>query len=72
LIEVYQGNSRIMFNLSQGNSALFLEPGAWRIISNASEDALVMVLADAAYDESDYIRNWDEYLAWHHGETGAV
>lgn len=41
-----------------------VEPGCWRIISKASKDAVLMVLADAPYDESDYIRNWDEYLEW--------
>jgi dTDP-4-dehydrorhamnose 3,5-epimerase-like enzyme len=70
-IEIYQGIQRMSFNLSQGSSGLLLEPGAWRIISNASEDALVMVLADAPYDESDYIRNLDDYLAWHQHEKGA-
>jgi hypothetical protein len=68
-IEIYQGNKSTSFNLFPGSSGLHLEPGAWRIISNASDDALLMVLADSAYDESDYIRNWDDYLIWHQGET---
>jgi len=29
---------------------------------NFSEDCVLMVLADALYDESDYIRNYDEFL----------
>ena len=28
-----------------------------------SNDAVLMVYASHAYDESDYIRNYDEYLA---------
>lgn len=67
-IEIYQGNKRSSFYLSPGNLGLSLEPGAWRVISDASEDALVMVLADAPYDESDYIRDWNDYLAWHQRE----
>lgn len=52
------------FTLTPDSGQVQLEPGCWRIISNASRDAVLMVLADAPYDESDYIRDWDEYLKW--------
>ena len=29
-----------------------------------SSDAVLMVLASDLYDESDYIRSYDEFLAW--------
>jgi len=44
--------------------ALLVPPGYWRIISNFSQDATCMVIASEHYDESDYIRNFDQYNAW--------
>jgi hypothetical protein len=68
-IEISSGLSRESFTLSNNGLALELEPGSWRVISNASEDALLMVLASHPYAEEDYIRNWDEYLEWHRNKT---
>lgn len=38
----------------------------WHEMSEFSEDAVLMVLADQPYDEADYIRDYDAFLA----ETG--
>ena len=35
----------------------------WREMRDFSPDCVLMVLADCAYDESDYIRNYDEFVA---------
>ena len=43
---------------------LLIEPGYWRVMKNFSEDAILLVLADAIYDESDYIREWSQYIDW--------
>ena len=34
----------------------------WREMYDFSEDAVLMVLASELYDESDYIRNYDDFL----------
>ena len=34
----------------------------WREMFDFSPDAVLMVLASELYDESDYIRNYDEFL----------
>lgn len=39
-------------------------PGYWRVLKNLSEDCVTLVLASEIYDESDYIRDWDEFIAW--------
>lgn len=43
---------------------LYIPSGHWREMRNASSDAVLLVLADAAYNEDDYIRNWNQYLEW--------
>lgn len=35
----------------------------WHEMSDFSEDAVLMVLADQPYDEADYIRDYDAFLA---------
>ena len=41
---------------------LFIESDMWREMYDFSPDAVLMVLASEVYDESDYIRNYDEFL----------
>jgi hypothetical protein len=36
----------------------------WRDISNFSSGAICLVLASELYDESDYIRDYDDYKKW--------
>lgn len=67
-IEIFHGIQKKTYFLTENQSALHLSPGAWRVITNPSPDALVMVLANLPYDEADYIRDWDEYLVWYQSE----
>ncbi|GAB1468081.1 FdtA/QdtA family cupin domain-containing protein [Candidatus Cloacimonadota bacterium] len=39
-------------------------PGLWVDIDNFSADCVLMVLTSEFYDESDYIRDYDEYLSY--------
>lgn len=41
---------------------LLIEGLVWREMKEFSKDAVLMVLASGHYDESDYIRNYDEFL----------
>jgi len=68
-LEVFHGLSKEVFHLSPNGPEVHLSPGTWRVISKASADAILMVLADSTYDESDYIRDWDEYLEWFTGSN---
>jgi hypothetical protein len=64
-IEIFEGATNKTFNLDQSSPALRLKPGLWRVLRNFSENASVVVLCDQAYDENDYIRDFDSYLEWH-------
>jgi dTDP-4-dehydrorhamnose 3,5-epimerase-like enzyme len=68
-IGLYKGSEFEEVFLSPESGQLLIEPGMWRVISDASDDALLLVLADQPYAEEDYIRNWDEYLEWHRNKT---
>ena len=40
---------------------LYIANNMWREMYDFSEDAVLMVLASQLYDESDYIRDYDEF-----------
>jgi dTDP-4-dehydrorhamnose 3,5-epimerase-like enzyme len=46
------------------NKFILLGPGLWHEMSNISKDCVILVLASDSYDESDYIRSYDDFLNW--------
>ena len=66
VVDLFNGNEIESYSLSTNSGMLSVNPGQWRVIRNASPDAILMVIADREYDESDYIRQWDSYLAWYY------
>lgn len=56
------GRERQTIRLQHPNQGLYIKNSIWREFNNFSPDCVVMVLASECYDESDYIRNYDEFL----------
>jgi dTDP-4-dehydrorhamnose 3,5-epimerase-like enzyme len=50
-----------VFILSDPSEALLIEPGVWRDLYAFSAGAVCMVAASDIYDESDYIRDFEEF-----------
>ncbi len=48
--------------VSQPNKGLLIPPMVWHEMHDFSEDCILLVLASDYYDESDYIRNYDQFL----------
>ena len=59
---VDNGHERRDFRLDRPDRALEIGPRIWREMSDFTPDAVLLVLADAAYDEADYIRDYDTFL----------
>ena len=57
------GYQRVPVRLDDPAVGLSLGPMIWHEMSDFSPDCVLMVLADAAYDEADYIRDFGEFLA---------
>lgn len=57
------GAQRVEVRLDDPATGLILGPMIWREMSDFSDDCVLMVLADAPYDEADYIRDYDAFLA---------
>ncbi len=56
------GTEQATVLLDRPNLGLYITADTWREMYDFSEDAVLMVLADQLYDESDYIRNYDAFL----------
>ncbi|MDH0032431.1 MULTISPECIES: WxcM-like domain-containing protein [unclassified Acinetobacter] len=48
--------------INQANKGLIIPPLVWHEMHDFSEDCVLLVLASEHYDESDYIRDYDEFL----------
>lgn len=57
------GARRTEVRLDDPAVGLMLGPMVWHEMSDFSPDCVLMVLADAPYDERDYIRDYDVFLA---------
>ncbi len=56
------GKEKETFNLNKQNLGLFQNSMIWGSMHDFTDDCVLMVLADAYYDESDYIRDYDIFL----------
>ena len=56
------GKEKVSLLLDNAAQGLLIESCIWREMSDFSEDCVLMVFADNFYDESDYIRDYDEFL----------
>lgn len=55
------GKNRKTVTLNRPDFGLLVTPGIWRELINFSSGAICLVLASKKYDESDYIRNYEEF-----------
>jgi dTDP-4-dehydrorhamnose 3,5-epimerase-like enzyme len=63
VISVDDGASRRDVLLDSPDKALFIGGMLWREMRDFSPGAVLMVLASAPYDEADYIRDYDDFIA---------
>lgn len=56
------GKEKKHVQLNSPDVGLFLTGLIWREMYDFSDDCVLMVLANAYYDESDYIRDYDDFL----------
>ena len=61
-IIIDDGREKKTIHLNRSYVGLFICPYIWREINNFSSGATCMVLAADYFDESDYIRNYQDFL----------
>jgi dTDP-4-dehydrorhamnose 3,5-epimerase-like enzyme len=64
-VHVDDGSSKQLFSLNRSYYGLYIPSGLWRQLQNFSTNSLALVLSSTRFFESDYIRNYDEFLIYH-------
>jgi len=62
------GTDRQVVDLTSPAQGLLVEHAMWREMYDFSPGAVLLVLASEYYDEADYIRNYEDFLAYIKGE----
>jgi len=63
-IVVEDGRLKKTLFLNQPFTGLHIPPGIWAHQQNFSSGSICLVLASHPYNESDYIRNYEDYLKY--------
>ena len=58
------GTNKKSFILDKPWMGLLIPPGLWRDLENFTKDAVLLCLASEKYDANDYIRDYEEFLAY--------
>jgi dTDP-4-dehydrorhamnose 3,5-epimerase-like enzyme len=64
------GKNKNIITLNKRNEGLYIPNNIWHEMFNFSQDCVLMALASDHYDESDYIRNYDDFLLFVNGNNG--
>ena len=56
------GNEQRTFHLSRSYYGLYVPNMIWRQMKSFSSNSIALVLSSVLYDESDYIREYDQYI----------
>lgn len=68
-VELDDGYSKEIFHLNDKNFGLFIKPITYRKLYNFTKESICLVLASHNYDEKDYIRDYNEFLAYKRVKT---
>lgn len=58
------GTVKRTFILNRPYQGLLVVPGIWRTLDDFSSGSVCLVLASHKYEESDYIRNYNEFITY--------
>lgn len=58
------GHVKRSFVLNRPYMGLYVVPGIWRVLEDFSSGSVCLVLASEKYDPEDYIRDYDEFIAF--------
>jgi dTDP-4-dehydrorhamnose 3,5-epimerase len=61
-IVIDDGATRQQVRLDSASKALIIRNMIWREMHEFSDDCVLLVLASEYYDESDYIRDYDQFI----------
>ena len=69
---INNGRKEVRYHLNRSYFGLFVPNGLWRHMENFSTNAVVMVLSSTTFSESDYIREFNDYIAYIDDEGDSI
>ena len=69
---VHDGEEEKRFYLNRSYFGLYIPNGLWRHMDNFSTNSVVLVLSSTTYDESDYIRDFNEFTMLQKNEEFSI
>jgi hypothetical protein len=66
-VELFDGKNRNTIHLNRPYHGLHILPGIWASEQSFSSGAVCLVLASELYNESDYIRDYNDFIKFRHG-----
>lgn len=67
-MDVDDAKEKTSLRLSAPNRGLYVPPGLWTDTTYLSDGVVLLVLCDAPYDEGEYIRHYQDFLAFKKAE----
>lgn len=61
-MELDDGNNTNIYHLEDDNKGLLIPLNTWLKMLNFSKDCIIMVICSYKYDESEYIRNYGDFI----------
>ena len=62
------GKTQVSVSVDEPSRGLLIGPGVWRVMKNFTSACVLLVFADAHYDEADYIRDYNEFIKFQKSE----
>ncbi len=63
-LRLTDGKDEMTITLNRSNKGVLIPPGVWDTMHNFTTGTVALALASHAYEEEDYIRDYDEYLEY--------
>lgn len=61
-VKMTDGTKEIIVNLDKPNMGLYIPKMVWKEMYDFSKDSVLLVLASTHYDNTEYIRDFNEYV----------
>jgi dTDP-4-dehydrorhamnose 3,5-epimerase-like enzyme len=61
-VAIDDGKAKQYFSLNRSYYGLYIPAGLWRQMQNFSTNSLALVLSSTPYNETDYIRDHEEFI----------
>ena len=62
-VVLHDGKKEFRFHLNRSYYGIYVPRLTWRTLENFSTNSLALILSSTVYKESDYIRNFDQFLS---------